>query len=128
MSAKTKQVNALSKSIETRTLRVGSLSVQIVQMKEDLSDTQAALQQDKNFLANMDRDCATKTSEYETNVKVRSEELLALADAIKMLNSDDALELFKKSSLPSPSSSFLQMEVNIASQRARALALISAAR
>lgn len=128
MTSKTKQVGVLSKEIETKTVRAGSLAVQIAQMKEDLEDTQAALQQDKTFLANMDRDCATKTSEYETNVQVRSEELLALADAIKMLNSDDALELFKKSSLPSPSSSFLQMETSIASQQARALALISAAR
>jgi len=94
--AKTKSVNALTKSIETLTVRLGSLSVEIVQMKEDRSNTQTALDQDKHFLANMDRDCATKTSEYDTNVKTRGEELLALADTITLLNSDDALELFKK--------------------------------
>lgn len=116
MTSKSKQVSALTKSIESKTTRVGSLAVQIVEMKEDLANTQATLDQDKHFLANMDHDCATKTSEYETNVKTRSDELLAIADAIKMLSSDDALQLFK-TTLHKPSSSFLQMKASLASQR-----------
>jgi hypothetical protein len=47
MAAKTKEVNALTKSIETKTVRVGELAVEIVQMKQDLSDTQQALLEDK---------------------------------------------------------------------------------
>ena len=42
--------------------------------------------------------------------KTRTEELLALADTIKMLNDDDALELFKKT-LPG-ASAFLQVQVS----------------
>jgi len=124
--AKTKSVKALTKSIETLTVRVGSLSVEIVQMKEDRSNTQTALDQDKHFLAHMDQDCATKASEYDTNVKTRGEELLALADTIKLLNSDDALELFKKA-LPTVSASFLQMNTGLASQKAHALSMIAEA-
>merc|ERR1719272_553181 len=126
VTAKTKSVKALTKSIETLTVRVGSLSVEIVQMKEDRSNTQTALDQDKHFLAHMDQDCATKTSEYDTNVKTRGEELLALADTIKLLNSDDALELFKKA-LPTVSASFLQMNTGLASQKAHALSMIAEA-
>merc|ERR1719181_2434054 len=106
MSAKTKEVQALTRTIEAKTKRIGELAVEIVQMKEDLSDTQAALLDDKKFLANMDKDCATRTAEHDANQKVRGEELVALADTIKLLNDDDALELFKKT-LPG-SSSFLQ--------------------
>merc|ERR1719316_2617761 len=57
-------------------------------------------------------------------MKLRSEELLALADTIKILNDDDALELFKKT-LPG-ASSFMQLEVTVAEQRREALAAIRA--
>merc|ERR1719486_451790 len=84
MAAKTKEVNALTKSIETKTKRVGELAVEIVQMKQDLSDTQAALLEDKKFLADMDTNCAMKTKEFEQNMKLRGEELVALADTVKV--------------------------------------------
>ena len=48
--------------------------------------------------------------------KDQTQELLALADTIKVLNDDDALELFKKT-LPSGASSFLQIEVTDKAQR-----------
>jgi len=121
-TAKTKQVKALAETIESKSLRVGSLSVEVMQMKEDLTDTEAALLQDKQFHANMDRDCATKAAEYNENVKTRSEELQAIAETIKLISDDDALELFKKT-LPSQSSSFLQMQEGLATAR-RAQALI----
>merc|ERR1719409_1340771 len=51
----------------------------------------------------------------------RSEELVALAETIKLLNDDDALELFKKT-LPSASaSSFVQVETREAKSRALAV-------
>merc|ERR1719453_1693668 len=59
-------------------------------------------------------------------MKLRSEELLALADTIKVLNDADALELFKKS-LPGASASFMQVQVTFAEQRQHALAVIKAA-
>merc|ERR1719389_986960 len=96
MSAKEKEVASLSKAIEEKMVRLGDLQVSIVEMKEDLDDTSKALLEDKKFLADLDKNCAIKTKEHEENSKLRSEELLALADTIKILNSDDALELFKK--------------------------------
>jgi len=125
MAAKTKEVQALTKTIEAKTVRIGELSVSIVQMKEDLSDTQAALLEDQKFLRDMDKNCAAKTSEFEANMKVRGEELVALADTIKILNDDDALELFKKT-LPGASASFVQTSGG--AQRARALAKVNEAR
>merc|ERR1719191_2660977 len=126
MAAKEKEGNALTKAIEEKMVRLGDLQVEIVEMKEDLDDTGKALLEDKKFLANMDKDCATKTEEHEANMKLRSEELLALADTIKILNDDDALELFKKT-LPG-ASSFLQLKVTQGEQQRQALAAIRAAR
>merc|ERR1719395_469432 len=126
MAAKTKEVNALTKSIETKTVRVGELSVEIVQMKQDLSDTQQALLEDKKFLKDMDTNCATKTAEHEENMKLRGQELVALADTIKLLNSDDALELFKKT-LPA-SASFLELKQASRAAASNALSIIRGAR
>jgi len=124
MAAKTKEVNALTKSIEEKSVRLGELQVSIVEMKEDLDDTQKALLEDKKFLADLGKNCALKTKEHEANMKMRSEELVALADTIKILNDDDALELFKKT-LPG-SASFVQLEDS--TQRQQALAIVRAAK
>jgi len=128
MAAKTKEVNALTRTIEAKTVRIGELSVEIVQMKEDLDDTSKALLEDKKFLKDMDKNCATKTAEHEANMKIRGEELVALADTIKILNDDDALELFKKTLPGAAASSFVQMQVSKAKQQARALEKLTQAK
>merc|ERR1712176_326476 len=119
MDAKTKESNALQASIEAKIKKIGDLGVAIVNMKNDLSETEAALLEDQKFLADLEKSCATKTAEWEERSKTRSEELLALADTIKILNDDDALELFKKT-LPSAGSSFVQVHVSIESMQAKA--------
>merc|ERR1719407_305767 len=75
----------------------------------------------------MDKNCALKSKEWDVRTKTRAEELLALADTIKVLNDDDALELFKKT-LPSASASLVQVQVSADAMRTRALAAIQAAR
>jgi chromosome segregation ATPase len=123
ISAKTREVDALTAAIEEKIKRIGNLGVSIVQMKEDLSDTQAALIEDKKFLAGLDKNCATKEQEWDVTCKMRSEELLALADTIKILNDDDALEMFKKT-LPGASASLMQVGVSVQAMKNRALMLL----
>merc|ERR1719301_174543 len=74
----------------------------------------------------LDKNCDEKQKLYEENVKYRTQELAALSDTIKILNDDDALELFKKT-LPG-ASSFVQVDVTSQAVRSRAIALIQAAR
>merc|ERR1712216_909613 len=92
MAAKEKEGNALTKAIEEKMVRLGKLQVEIVEMKEDLDDPSKSLLEDKKFLADLKKNCATKADEHAANMKLRGEELLALADTIKILNDDDALE------------------------------------
>jgi len=127
MSAKTQEVAALSASIEAKLEKVAELGVSIAQMKNDLGDTEEALLADQAFLAELDTSCKTKTAEWEEIKKTRAAELLALADTIKILNDDDALDLFKKT-LPSASSSFMQVHESSAAMRAKALAAVQAMR
>jgi len=122
MAAKKKEVLALTKEIETKLERVGTLGVEIAQMKNDLGDTEEALTADKDFLANLDKNCEKKKKEWEVVVKTRAEELAALADTIKVLNDDDALELFKKT-LPS-AASLMQVQMTTKEYRKKALLLV----
>merc|ERR1719220_3034047 len=127
MAAKTKEVEALQASIESKQDRIGETGVSIATMKADLTDTQEALAEDKKFIAGMEEACATKTKEWEERSKTRADELVALADTIKVLNDDDALELFKKT-LPGAGASFVQVGVGAATRRSHAQALIRGAR
>jgi septal ring factor EnvC (AmiA/AmiB activator) len=120
VAAKTKEINALTKSIETKTARVGEIAVKTAEMENDLEDTKEDLEESKKFLADLDVNCENKKKEWAGYKKMQAQELLALADTIKVLNDDDALELFKKT-LPSGASSFLQIQVTDKSQRNKAI-------
>merc|ERR1719333_1985350 len=84
MAAKQKEVDSLTKAIEDKTKRLGEVGIELVDLKEDLDDTTTALAEDKKFLADLDKNCEAKAKEWELRCKTRQEELLALADTIKM--------------------------------------------
>merc|ERR1719266_280673 len=60
MSAKTKEVNSLSKRIEDKLKLIGELGVALAGMKNDLTDTEEALLADQDFLAGLDKSCAAR--------------------------------------------------------------------
>mmetsp|Transcript_58314 Transcript_58314/g.136343 ORF Transcript_58314/g.136343 Transcript_58314/m.136343 type:complete len:514 (+) Transcript_58314:2-1543(+) len=120
-AAKEKELAAHTAAIEVKTERVGKLGVEIAEMSNDLEDTEEALAEDQKFLADLDGNCDTKDKEWEEIEKMRAQEKLALAETIKILNDDDALELFKNT-LPSPS--FVQLETNSRDLRKRALEVV----
>ena len=111
-AAKTKEINALSKSIEEKMTRIGEIAVKVAEMGNELEDTKEDLEESKKFLSQLDENCANKKKEWAAYQKMQGEELLALADTIKILNDDDALELFKKTLPGSAASSFLQIQVS----------------
>jgi chromosome segregation ATPase len=126
VTAKTKEIKAHTKAIEEKSMRVGEVKVSIANMKNDLDDTGEALLEDKKFLAELEKGCSTKEAQWAERKKVRAEELLALSETIELLNSDDALELFKKAV---PKASFVQLSSGtMATMRQRALAVVRNAR
>merc|ERR1719421_2194612 len=122
MAAKAKEIEALTAAVEAKLTRLGEVGVEIVNMKEDLDDTQKSLEEDKKFLADMNKICEEKKKEWAERCKTRAAELLALAETIKILNDDDALELFKKT-LPSPAASFVEIKISSSSLKSQALAI-----
>jgi chromosome segregation ATPase len=124
VAAKEKEIAGATKAIEEKVKRSGEVAVAIVNLEEDLEDTQESLAEDTKFLADLEKNCATKEKEWAEICKMRQEELIALADTIKILNDDDAQELFKKS-IPSASASLLQVEVTAKEVRKQALHALS---
>jgi len=123
MTAKKKEVQAATKMTEEKLQRVGQLATEVETMKNELTDEQDCLAEDTKMLATLKKSCATKEGEHKKSQEVRQEELVALADTIKILNDDDTLELMKKT-LPSGSSSFMQIQVSARMVRSRALEML----
>merc|ERR1719326_1797043 len=108
MTSKTSEIAAAGKAIETKTARSGQAAVETVQAKADKESTEKAVAEDIDFKANLKKNCATKQKEWDERQKLRAQEIEAISDTIKMLNSDDALELFKKTLPSSAAASFVQ--------------------
>jgi len=81
MAAKEKEIAALTKMIEEKLTRIAELGVEIATMKNDLGDTAEGLIEDKKFLADLEKNCATKEKEWAEICKQRQLELVALAAA-----------------------------------------------
>jgi len=125
VAAKEKEIAANTQAIEEKLGRSGEVGIEVETLKEDLSDTETSLAEDEKFLADLGTSCKSKQAEWEEVKKTRADELLALAETIKILNDDDALELWKKT-LPSPS--LLQTEVSDKEARGQAIKALQAGR
>merc|ERR1719453_1570258 len=121
IAAKKVQIQTLTETVEKKLSIAGETKVEISTIKEDLADTQETLAEDTKFLADLKKTCATKQKEWDIRSKTRPEEMLALADTIKILNDDDALELFKKAL---PAVDLLQTKVTSQEVKKQALEIL----
>merc|ERR1719387_2907979 len=126
VAAKEKEIEAATKAIEEKIQRGSQVAVEVVNLKEDLEDTVETLAEDKKFLADLEKNCELKKKEAEALKKTRQEELIAIADTIKILNDDDAQELFKKAIPSAAAASLIQVE-NTQELRAQALSVLKSA-
>merc|ERR1719171_1084041 len=66
------------------------------QAAQELEDTEEQLALDKEFLANLKKKCEASDKEFAERTKSRMEEIAAVQDTIKFLNSDEAYNMFDK--------------------------------
>jgi len=124
VAIKNKEINAVTESIESKMVRSGQIAVEHAQQLNDLDDTTEDLAESKKFFADLDINCANKRKEWSLYQKMQGQERIALADTIKILNDDDALELFKKT-LPG-SANLLQIKVSTVDMQTKALHALKA--
>merc|ERR1719191_2152293 len=94
-AAKETEIAAAGSAIESKTKRAGALAVAIATGQDDIEDTTKELSETQSFLANLAAQCRTKKEEWDVRSKTRAEEIAGISEAIKILNDDDALDLFK---------------------------------
>jgi len=123
--AKQKQIAVSQKTIEEKLVLLGESGVQIQRLQDDIDDTSKALRENRKFFEHLQSDCSEHTKKFQEVEDTRAAELQAVADTIKVLNDDDALDLFKKT-LPSPA--LLQVKVSAKMMRLQALRALKAAR
>jgi Tfp pilus assembly protein PilN len=124
VAAQNTAIQAATDTIEEKTEQSGQLAVQIVQIKNEKADTEDQLKADTGYSEQLIKDCEKQIKDYAEIKKTRAEEILAIADTIKILNDDDVLDLFKKT-LPSPS--LLQVESSQRQLAKEALQLLKSA-
>merc|ERR1712032_1352202 len=95
-AAKLAEIAAATQQKEAKEGQLAKLLEDVAQAKEDLEATQAALAADQEFLATLEKNCAEEETLYQERVKVRSEEIRALGETLKILTDDDARALYAK--------------------------------
>merc|ERR1719163_763759 len=127
-AAKKDEISAASEAIESKTVRSGDLAVSVTTTADDIEDTTAEMKETEAFLANLASQCALKKKEWAERQAMRAEEISAISEAIKVLNDDDALDLFKKTlslSQTSKEMGFIQQKA-ASSNALRAREMVSA--
>jgi len=125
MTSKKSEIEAAGKAIETKSARLGRWAWFRAWALGALAKTTDAVAEDTKFQANLKQSCATKQAEWDERCKIRAEEMKAISETIEMLNSDEALELFKKT-LP-PTAALIQTSVTTRSQMRRVQSLVQKA-
>jgi len=93
--AKDEEIALAADSISTKEKHSGELSVSISTAKDSLEDTSVELDDAQKMLHTLATQCGTRKKEFESRLKLRNEEISALSEAMKVLNDDDALDVFK---------------------------------
>jgi hypothetical protein len=95
-SAKQEELDAAAKKAFNDEVDLGKTKESNAAAKGDLKNTEAALESDTNFLADLRSKCTTMDEDWAARSKMRQEEIAAVADTIAMLTSDDAADQFSK--------------------------------
>jgi len=92
--AKKAELDVNEKSVLTKDKRIGELKLALSEMHHALEDAEEELDNAQKFLSSMKEQCASMEKNKAMRQKMRSEEIAAISEAIKILNDDDALETF----------------------------------
>merc|ERR1719331_2372838 len=130
MKVLTDEYDDMSALLEKRKKEVGEESELVSRTSSEMNTAKERLSDDQEFLASLTNRCAKKKAEYEKRNMLRSQEEAAIAEAIAVLNSDEAFATFGTVGATSTGATgFIQTsEVNQNEQKVRATAAAALAR
>merc|ERR1719476_1088855 len=113
-AAKLSEIKAATTQKKQKEKELADLLYKASKAKENKEKAEAAIEADNKFLATLEKDCKEEEIAYQERLKVRTQEIIALSETLKILTDDDARELYDKTM------ALLQVD---ASQTSRARAL-----
>merc|ERR1719311_127721 len=90
----TEEYDDMSDLFEKRKKEIGESAELVSRTSSEINTAKERLSDDQEFLASLTTRCATKKKEYEKRNMLRSQEEAAIAEAIAVLNSDEAFATF----------------------------------
>lgn len=94
--AKKAELDVNEKAVISKDKRIGELRLSLSEASHALEDAEEELANAQKFLSTMKDQCASMEKNRAMRHKMRTEEIAAIGEAIKILNDDDALDVFKK--------------------------------
>jgi len=102
--AKLGEIATSEESRETKTKESAGLTRDVSGASNTLAQVQAVLLDDKDYLATLSTNCEAKAKEWDARSKVRSDELLALSQAVAVMKGTVAgLDVVNRRRNPTPS-------------------------
>jgi len=95
-AAKTAEIKAATTQKKEKEKALADLLYKASKAKENKEKAEAAIEADNKFLATLEKDCKEEEIAYQERVKVRTQEIIALSETLKILTDDDARELYDK--------------------------------
>merc|ERR1712137_1302989 len=123
-AAKEQEISAGQKQIAAKQQELSETDLSNVEAKQDIKDTKASLTADEQFLMMLKEKCQMTDQEWEKRQKTRQEEMGAVSEAIAILSTDDAHDLFTRTFNPP---SFLQRKVSLEKRGKASKLLLSVA-
>jgi hypothetical protein len=115
----------MEKAVKKKSADMGTNDDELGSKKTQLEESKKQKKSDEEFLENLREMAAEKEKDYQERKMLRANEDAAIAEAISILNSDDAFETFGSVDATSTggtgAASFLQLSRGAVRQQARAL-------
>eukprot|EP00933_Yihiella_yeosuensis_P070916 TRINITY_DN79076_c0_g1_i1.p1 TRINITY_DN79076_c0_g1~~TRINITY_DN79076_c0_g1_i1.p1 ORF type:complete len:684 (-),score=234.02 TRINITY_DN79076_c0_g1_i1:94-2145(-) len=103
-NSKEAEIVSMTQQLQKKQERSAELRVKVVDMKADLKELLDTLAANRKMEGETKEACDSKAIQWTERVKIRNQEQLAIAETIKILNSDEALDTFRKAMKPTGSS------------------------
>merc|ERR1712217_124604 len=100
-AAKEEEMGAGQAQVDSKTQELATTDEKNAQAKVDVEDTKASLSADEQFLMMLKEKCQMTDKEWEERQKTRQAEMQAVSQALSILSSDDAHNLFTRTFNPS---------------------------
>merc|ERR1719191_2060182 len=96
-STKTEEISTAKQQVFDKTAELASTDEKREDSKETLADTREQVTADQAFLLDLQERCGSMDKQFADRQKIRSEEMKAVSEALKILADDDAGDLVSRS-------------------------------